>query len=141
MKKDKKLWWSRRKEDFKIDWFSGTGAGGQHRNKHQNCVRLTDLETNITTTGQNQRSRVQNLKDAFEKMVLLLVNYYKNKEKQKDIARSSDVICATRTYHEPDNRVVDHLTGKKYSYDKTVGKNDLSEVIEDRIKIAPIAKE
>lgn len=39
------------KDDFDIDWFSGSGAGGQHRNKHQNCVRLKDKETGITCVG------------------------------------------------------------------------------------------
>jgi peptide chain release factor 1 len=52
------------RKDFRIDYFSGTGAGGQYRNKHQNCVRLTHNETGIVTTGQEQRSREQNLRDA-----------------------------------------------------------------------------
>ena len=34
-----------RRGDFRIDYFSGTGAGGQYRNKHQNCVRLTHTES------------------------------------------------------------------------------------------------
>jgi len=53
------------KKDFKITYFSGKGAGGQHRNKHQNCVRLTHIESNITKTGQSSKSRSQNLKEAF----------------------------------------------------------------------------
>ena len=35
--KQKELLFSVTKKDFSITWFSGTGAGGQYRNKHQNC--------------------------------------------------------------------------------------------------------
>ena len=28
------------RKDFEWHYFSGSGAGGQNRNKHQNCVRL-----------------------------------------------------------------------------------------------------
>lgn len=65
MIKKKELLFSITKKDFKIDYFSGTGAGGQHRNKHQNCVRLTHIESGIMVVGQNHRTRDQNLKDAF----------------------------------------------------------------------------
>jgi len=53
------------KKDFKISYFSGRGAGGQHRNKHQNCVRLQHIESGITKTGQSSRSRIDNLREAF----------------------------------------------------------------------------
>ena len=36
----KELLFHAERKDFRIDYFSGTGAGGQYRNKHQNCVRL-----------------------------------------------------------------------------------------------------
>jgi len=57
------------KKDFVINWFSGTGAGGQHRNKHQNCCRLVHPESGATATGQNSRSREDNLRDAFKKLI------------------------------------------------------------------------
>lgn len=66
---NKELLFSVTKKDFDINYFSGTGAGGQHRNKHQNCVRLKHLESGIITTGQNHRDRKANLKDAFNSMV------------------------------------------------------------------------
>jgi protein subunit release factor B len=56
------------KKDFHIEYFSGTGAGGQHRNRHKNCVRLRHIETGIIKTGQNNKERIQNLNDAFKKM-------------------------------------------------------------------------
>lgn len=139
----KKTWWSRRKQDFRIDWFSGTGGGGQHRNKHPNCCRMTDLETGIQTTGQESRSRTQNLKAAFHRMVKMLVKYYNDLSKNSDSSQQLNQKINptfggkyTRTYHEVDNRVVDHVTGKKYSYNKTVGCGDISQIIEDRVKMA-----
>ena len=55
-------------KDLRYDWFSGTGAGGQHRNKHQNCLRLKHLPTNIQVTAQNNRDRISNERDALEKL-------------------------------------------------------------------------
>jgi peptide chain release factor 1 len=48
----------REKTDFSLEWYSGSGAGGQHRNKHQNCARLTHLPTGLVKTAQH-RSRQQ----------------------------------------------------------------------------------
>ena len=56
-------------KDFEIDWFSGTGAGGQHRNKHQNCCRLKHKETGIIKTGQSSRTREANKKEAFNNII------------------------------------------------------------------------
>jgi protein subunit release factor A len=83
------------KNDFSIDWFSGSGAGGQHRNKHQNCCRITHIETGLTGVGQNSRSRVENQEEAFRILVRkLLVALDQNPEKPRNW--SSDVV---RTYH------------------------------------------
>lgn len=65
---EKELIFSVTKDDFEITTFSGTGAGGQHRNKHQNCVRMKHKETGIITTGQTQKSLNQNRKEAFLNM-------------------------------------------------------------------------
>jgi len=67
--KKKELLYSIIKKDFNVEYFSGTGAGGQHRNKHQNCVRLRHNDSGVTTTGQSNRDRQTNLKEAFSSLV------------------------------------------------------------------------
>lgn len=62
----KELIFSVTKKDFDIQYFSGTGAGGQHRNKHQNCVRMTHTESGATATGQSSKSREANTREAFK---------------------------------------------------------------------------
>ena len=57
------------KKDFKIEWFSGSGSGGQYRNRHPNCCRLTHIEKGIVTQGTEQSKRPQNQKKAFERML------------------------------------------------------------------------
>ncbi len=48
---------------FAVEWFSGTGAGGQHRNKHQNSCRVIHTPTGLSEARQ-ARSRENNLRDA-----------------------------------------------------------------------------
>ena len=62
----KELLFSVTKDDLDIDWFSGTGCGGQYRNKHQNCCRIRHTDSGAIATGQSQRDRVSNLKEAME---------------------------------------------------------------------------
>ncbi len=64
-KDNRELLFSVTKEDFDVTWFSGTGAGGQKRNKTQNCCRIIHRETGVIGTGQSQRTRVANQKEAF----------------------------------------------------------------------------
>ena len=64
----KKLLFSITKKDLTITYFSGTGGGGQHRNKHQNCVRMSHKESNARVTGQSHKERQQNLREAFKNL-------------------------------------------------------------------------
>jgi protein subunit release factor A len=100
------------KKDFKIDWFSGTGAGGQHRNKHQNCCRITHIESGMMETGQNFRERSRNQKEAFTKLAHRVVNLYNQKESRKRYESDETI----RTYHEPRNIVKDHASGETIQY-------------------------
>jgi len=61
----KKLLFSVTKKDLDITYFSGKGAGGQHRNRHMNCVRIKHSESGVIVTGQEERSKDRNLKTAF----------------------------------------------------------------------------
>lgn len=114
------------KKDFKIEWFSGQGAGGQHRNKHQNCCRITHLESGITVNGTESRSRVENERVAFERMKELLTPWY-NKPVERNI--SNEVI---RTYHAERNEVIDKASGLRQPFKEVVGNGNLGGMIEAR---------
>lgn len=116
------------KKDFKLEWFSGTGAGGQHRNKHQNCCRITHIETGMMETGQDSRERPANQRDAFTKLAKRLIAFYAVSE---DRVISNERI---RTYHEPRNVVTDHASGLTQEYKRVVNDANLGDMIEARRK-------
>lgn len=58
-----------RRRDLDINFFSGTGAGGQHRNKHHNCVRIRHRASDASATGQSHRERRANIREALESLV------------------------------------------------------------------------
>lgn len=114
------------KKDFNVDWFSGTGKGGQHRNKHQNCCRITHIETGIKAQGTKSRERRRNLDDAFNTLAKRIIAHYSVKE---DRQISDEVI---RTYHAERNEVHDKASGLKQSYKKVVLDGNLSDMIDAR---------
>lgn len=116
------------KKDFKIEWFSGTGAGGQHRNKHQNCCRITHIETGLCAQGTEHRERTQNQREAFVRLAKRVIDYYQVTESNVQI-RSKEVI---RNYHETRNEVHDKASGLRLTYRNVVIDADLSEMIEAR---------
>jgi protein subunit release factor A len=89
----------------------------------------THLTTGIVTTGQEERSRAQNTRSAFGKMAKLLVARVIGDQRRARWPANSETI---RTYHKPDNRVVDHDSGFRQSYDVVVTDQDLSGMIEAR---------
>ena len=92
------------KKDFKVDWFSGQGAGGQHRNKHQNCCRITHISSRLTATSQNSRSRTENQRDAFTRLAGKIVAYYGFNDPATERNHSDSVV---RTYHFERNVATD----------------------------------
>jgi len=64
----RQLLFSVTKKDLDIQFFSGSGAGGQHRNKHQNCVRMYHKDSGVRSTGQSSKERKANLREAFKNL-------------------------------------------------------------------------
>ena len=127
---EKELIFSARKKDFRIDTFRAGGKGGQKQNKTDSGVRITHIESGLAAESREERSQHQNKKIAFERLVPKLVEFYVQKEQRERYAAGDEVV---RSYHEPNDRVTDHETGKTCSYRQTIGKGDISELIEARI--------
>lgn len=116
-------------DQFRYEWFSGTGGGGQHRNKHQNCCRCIHEPTGIIATGQTSRSRADNKKVAYVTCLSRVVAKF-TKDKERFLAGTERI----RTYHEPDNRVTDHASGLQDTYTNVVIKGEMESMIEARAK-------
>ena len=121
-------------KDFKIEWFSGTGPGGQHRNKTQNCCRIIHQESGLSAIGTAHSSRVSNQRDAFNQLANRLVELFlevQNTQMNKRQYRSDEVI---RTYHAVRNIVTDKASGETMPYKEVVSKRDISKLLEARLK-------
>ena len=114
--------------DLKIEWYSGTGAGGQHRNKHQNSCRITHIPSGLVATAQT-RSRQNSYN-------LAMADIQNQVDKIAERQYNSDIACTRktqvgsgmrgdkiRTYRFQDDRVQDHVTGKTASTKKVLSGN------------------
>jgi peptide chain release factor 1 len=64
----KELLFSVTKKDLKFDYFRGGGCGGQHKDKKDTCVRITHIPSGAVGEGRDERSREQNMRNAFKRM-------------------------------------------------------------------------
>jgi len=103
--------------DLRLRWFSGTGAGGQHRNKHQNSVEVIHVPTGISRSAQT-RSRETSLRDARQALETALAE--RNRADAAcgvNAARASQIGSGERsdkrrTLRFQNDRVTDHVTGR-----------------------------
>jgi peptide chain release factor 1 len=104
--------------DFKIEWYSGSGAGGQHRNKHQNSCRVTHIPTGLVRKAET-RHRESSQREATSAIMAALDRSAANAQHQsQNSVRRNQVGSGMRgdkrrTYRFQEDSVVDHVTGKK----------------------------
>jgi len=114
--------------DLNIEWYSGTGAGGQHRNKHQNSCRITHIPSGLVATAQT-RSRQNSYNLAIQNIKETLDNEVKRRYNNNIASTRKDQVGSgmrgdkIRTYRFQDDRVQDHLTGKTASTKKVLQGN------------------
>lgn len=114
--------------DFKVEWYSGTGAGGQNRNKCQNCCRIIHVPSGIISTAQC-RSRENSLDEA-KTSILQKLNGHQSEVAHKNLSTerkhqvgSGERGDKIRTYRFQDNVVKDHRTMKTAQTDKVMQGN------------------
>jgi peptide chain release factor 1 len=106
--------------DCQIEWFSGSGAGGQHRNKHQNCCRIRHVPSGLVESSQC-RTRTQSYSEAFAALQLRVCLYNNRRElKISTLDRKQQVGSGQRgdkirTIQFQNDTVVDHITGLRMS--------------------------
>lgn len=116
------------RQDFEVMWFSGPGGGGQNRNKHDTCCRITHKETGISAQCTAHRDRLSNRRDAFHVLAARILDYF---DGQDAPGRCSDSDVA-RTYNANRKEVVDNASGKRAAYKRVVLDCNIGELIEAR---------
>lgn len=118
-------------KDLRVEYYSGTGAGGQHRNKHQNSVRLHHIPTGLMRSAQT-RSRENSYREALEALTQDLEGHdrieraHATNGSRRHQVGSGERSDKRRTYRFQEDRVVDHVSGKSAPCDKVMlGRFDL----------------
>ncbi len=117
-----------KESDLEIEWFSGTGAGGQKRNKCQNSCRLKHKPTGIICSSQC-RSRENSLQQAKIDLEKKVKEFYKTTYDTKVSTGRKDQVGSgmrgdkIRTYRFQDDQVHDHLSDKKASVSQVMKGN------------------
>ena len=103
--------------DFDVQWYSGTGNGGQNRNKVQNCCRIIHRPSGLIATAQC-RSREQSLQEA-KNALLTRLSHQERVSTSAELSRCRLLMMGSgqrgdkiRTYRFQDDSVKDHRSEK-----------------------------
>lgn len=107
---------SKKRGDFVVQPFKGSGKGGQKRNKTMSACRIIHPESGAVAECQEERSYHQNLKKAFRRLLEKpeFVHWHK--------AKCAEVMGIKATTKEevdrmmrPENLLVEQWNGKKWA--------------------------
>ena len=123
-------------KDLKVDTLRSSGAGGQHINKTESCIRITHLPTGIVVLCQDERSQTKNREKAMKVLKSRLYDLYRSEydkqysENRKSQVGTGDRSERIRTYNFPQGRVTDHRIGLTLYSLNTFIMGDIDEMIE-----------
>ena len=133
-------------KDLVIETCRSSGAGGQHINKTESCIRMVHLPTGIVVNCQDERSQIKNREKAMKVMKSRLYDYYNTKyrneyaENRKSQIGTGDRSERIRTYNFPQGRVTDHrIKLTLYKLDSIMN-GDIDELIDSLIAADQAAK-
>lgn len=121
--------------DIKMDIFHASGHGGQNVNKVATAVRLTHLPSKLVVVCQNERSQIQNRRQAMEVLRARLWEDKTRRERESQAAERRSQIGGgdrsekARTYNFPQNRVTDHRIGYTSHNMRELLDGDLEELV------------
>ncbi len=123
-------------KDLKVDTLRSSGAGGQHVNKTESCIRLTHLPTGIVVLCQDERSQTKNREKAMRVLKSRLYDYYQSQydkeysENRRSQVGTGDRSERIRTYNFPQGRITDHRIGLTLHSIDNFMLGDIDEMVE-----------
>lgn len=123
-------------KDLIIETCRSSGAGGQHINKTESCIRMVHIPTGIVVNCQDERSQTKNREKAMKVMKSRVFDYYNSKyqseysENRRSQVGTGDRSERIRTYNFPQGRVSDHRINKTmYNLEEFI-MGDIDEMVE-----------
>ena len=114
-------------KDLIIETCRSSGAGGQHINKTESCIRMVHIPTGIVVNCQDERSQTKNREKAMKVMKSRVFDCYNTKyqneysENRRAQVGTGDRSERIRTYNFPQGRVSDHRINKTmYNLDEFI---------------------